>query len=345
MDSGWKIIIILGIVFGLIALPILMNLTSQSEITPNDEFFVVSIGSSPHIDIGLWVLKVDGLVENPLNLSFENITAFSMVSEIVTLKCVDGPKGTANWTGVRLKAVLDMAGLKENATEVVFYGADGYSSSLTIEDASEQDVILAYEMNEEPLPVDQGYPLRIVAPGKYGYKWVKWITHIEIIDYDYKGYWESRGWDDEADITALSDWWVHSILLTIAGFFGALSVLSGFKFSNQVEFGKKLPKMFSKKFHFRMSLIYLSILLPVSIFWAFNAFTKRGSFPNSNHGYLALAVMVLAVIAAISGYLMKKKGDDRDIRTLHLISTLLGYLLLLGTMLTGLITGDVLRIF
>ena len=342
MDKGWKIIIILAIVFGLITLPIIMNLNSQSEITPNDEFFVVSIGSSPQIDIELWVLRVDGLVESPLNFTYENITTFPRISEIETLKCVDGPTGTANWTGVRLKGILEMADLKENATEVVFYGADGYSSSLTIEDASESDVILAYEMNGETLPVDQGYPLRVVAPGKYGYKWVKWITHIEIIDYDYKGYWESRGWDDEADITALTNWWAHSIVLTIAGFFGALSVLSGFKFSNQVEFGKKLPEMFSKKFHFRLSLIYLSILLPVSIFWAFNAFAKRGSFPNSNHGFLASAVMVLAVISLISGYLLRKNRDNVDMRTLHLISTLLGYLLLLGTMLTGVIISGIL---
>lgn len=342
MDKGWKIIIVLAIVFGLFTLPILLNLTSESEITPNDEFFVVSLGSSPQIDVDVWVLRVDGLVENPLNFTYENITSFPRISEIETLKCVDGPTGTANWTGVRLKGILEMADLKENATEVVFYGADGYSSSLTIEDASDSDVILAYEMNGETLPIDQGYPLRVVAPGKYGYKWVKWITHIEIINYDYKGYWESRGWDDEADITALSDWWAHSILLTIAGFFGALSVLSGFKFSKQVEFGKKLPEMFSKKFHFRMSLIYLSILLPVSIIWVFNAFIKRGSFPNSNHGFLASAVMVLAVISLISGYLLRKNRDNVDMRTLHLISTLLGYLLLLGTMLTGIIISGIL---
>lgn len=345
MDKGWKIIIILAIIFGLVILSILANQTSQSEITPNDEFFVVSIGSSPNIDTENWVLSVDGLVENPLNLSYENITTFPVTSEIVTLKCVDGPTGTANWTGVKLKAILDMAFIEENATEVIFYGADRYSSSLTLEDASSSDVILAYEMNGEPLPVDQGYPLRVVAPGKYGYKWVKWITRIEVIDYDYKGYWESRGWDDEADITALSDWWVHSILLTIAGFFGGLSVLSGLKFSDQVKFAKKLPRMFSKKFHVVTSIAYLSILLPVSIFWAINAFDKRGSFPNSNHGFLALAVVLLAGIGAISGYFLRKKSDNEDIRTAHLASTLLGYLLLLGTMLTGLIIGDVIRIF
>lgn len=342
MDKGWKIIISLAIAFGLLILLILVNLTSQSEITPNDEFFVVSIGSSPDIDAGNWILRVDGLVDNPLNLSYENITGFPSTSEIVTLKCVDGPSGTANWTGVRLMAVLNQAGLKENATEIVFYGADGYSSSLTVEDASSSDVILAYEMNEEPLPVDQGYPLRLVAPGKYGYKWVKWITHIEAIDYDYKGFWESRGWDDDADITAISDWWIHSMVLTISAYFGTLSVLSGSRFSEHIEFGKKMPKMFSKKFHMSVSLIYLTILLPVSIFWILSSFDRRGNFPNSNHGFLALAVIVLAVIGAISGYLLRRNKDNVNLRTLHLTSTLLGYILLLGTILTGLIIGGVL---
>jgi len=345
MDKGWKIVIALAIVFGLIIVLIVENFTSQSEITPNDEFFVVSIGDSPVIDAEDWVLRVDGLVENPLNLTYENITAFSSVSEKVTLKCIDGPSGTANWTGVRLKAILDMAGVKENATEVVFYAEDGYSSSLTIKDATSSDVILAYEMNGETLPVDHGYPLRLVVPGKYGYKWVKWMTDIEVIDNDYKGYWESRGWDDDADITALSDWWIHSIILTISAYFGTLAVLSGFKSSKQVKFGEKLPKMFSEKFHFRTSLVYVALLLPVSIFWIFNAFDKRGKFPNSGHGYLALAVTVLAVLGVLSGYLLKRDRDNINMRTFHLTATFLGYLLLLGTMFTGLIAAGVFRLF
>ncbi|UCG70558.1 MAG: molybdopterin-dependent oxidoreductase [Thermoplasmata archaeon] len=345
MDKGWKIIGVLAIVFGLVIVSILMYPTSLSEITPNDEFFVVSKGPSPIIDADNWTLIVDGLVENPLILNYENITGFPKISEIKTLICVAGPSGTANWTGVRLKALLDMAVLKENAAEVVFYAADGYSSSLTIDYASGSDVILAYEMNGETLPIDHGYPLRLVAPGKYGYKWVKWITHIEVVDYDYKGFWESRGYSDEADVTVIIDWWGHSILLTISAYFGSLALLSGFRFSKHVEFRGKLPEMFSRNFHRKISMIYLIILLPVSIFWSFSALDKRGSFPNSNHGYLALAVMILALIAIISGYLLNKHKENKNIRTVHLTSTLLSFLLLLGTMLTGLILGGVLNIY
>lgn len=345
MNKGWKIIISLAIVWSLVALVIVLDFTSQSEITPNDEFFVVSIGDSPVIDPDFWLLEVGGLVENPLNLTYDNITDFPVTSDVVTLKCVDGPTGTANWTGVRLRAILELAGIEENATEVVFYGADGYTSSLSIDDATSPDVLLAYEMNGETLPEDHGYPVRLVVPGKYGYKWVKWITEIEVIDYDYKGYWESRGWDDEADITALSNWWVHSILLTVSGYFGSLAVLSGFRFSKHVNFGKKLPSMFSMKFHMRTSFIYVVTLLSVTIIWILNAIDRRGGFPNSGHGYLALAVAVLALIAGISGYLSKRNRDNINISTLHLTTTFLGYLLLLGAIFTGFVISGIIRIF
>jgi hypothetical protein len=341
MDRGWKIIIVLAIVFGILIAGIILNQSSYTSITPNDKFFVVSKGESPQIDTADWILRVDGLVENSLNLTYENITSFPIVSEIVTLKCVAGPQGTANWTGVRLKALLDMAGIRESAQEVVFYAADGYSSSLIISDATSPDVILAYEMNEETLPVDHGYPVRLVVPGKYGYKWVKWINHIQLVDYDYKGFWESAGWDDDADVTIISDWWIHSVLLSVAGFFGSLSLLSGFRFSKQVKFGSKLPKMFSRKFHIRMSQIFNILLISVALFWIIIAFDKRGNFPNTNHGVLAMIVVILAIFGAVFGYILTFKSEKKYLRLLHLSFNLLGYLLLLGAMLTGLLNSGI----
>ncbi|UCF07830.1 MAG: molybdopterin-dependent oxidoreductase, partial [Thermoplasmata archaeon] len=132
MNKGWKIIIVLAVLFGLLELVLAFTIASQSEITPNDEFFVVDIGDSPAINVDMWRLRVDGLVENELGLSYENITAFPSKSEVVTLRCVDGPTGTADWKGVKVSAILDLAEVKDNATEVVFYAADGYSSSLTL---------------------------------------------------------------------------------------------------------------------------------------------------------------------------------------------------------------------
>jgi hypothetical protein len=338
MKTGYKIILILTIIFGLIEVVLIAGIISQNQITPNDEFFVVDIGDSPIIDVDNWTLEVDGLVANELSLTYDNITSFPSVSEIVTLRCVDGPTGTADWKGVRLSAVLDMAGVLPNATELVFYAADGYSSSITLDYADNDDVILAYEMNGETLPVDHGRPLRLVAPGKFGYKWVKWITHIEVIGHDYRGFWESRGWNDDADI--LMDWGPHAIMLTLSAYIGSLALVSGFRFSKRVEFGYKLPSMFSKKFHLGTSVLYYATMLGTSIYWVNTAFQRKGSFPNVPHGYLALVVMALAILGIVSGLLMKKmKGDD--VRLFHFTVNVLGYLLILGTILTGLVISGI----
>lgn len=340
MDRGIKLILTIAVLFGILISFIVINQGSYTSITPNDRFFVVSIGDSPKIDIQDWVLRVDGLVENPLNLTYENITSFPAVSDVVTLKCVAGPQGTANWTGVRLSAILDMAGIKDGASEVVFFAEDGFSSSLEIADATMPDVILAYEMNGDTLPVDHGYPVRLVVPGKYGYKWVKWIVNIQVVGYDYKGYWESRGWDDDADVSIIYDWWIHSVLLSVAGYFGTLALLSGLRFSKDVKFGRKLPEMFTRKFHIRTSQIYNIILISVTLFWIIITYDKRGNFPNSSHGILALVVMILTISGAVLGYLLKFK-KSKAIRTLHLSLNLMGYLLLLGAILTGILIAGI----
>jgi hypothetical protein len=341
MDRGIKIMIALGIVFGILISLIVVNQGSYTSITPNDRFFVVSIGESPEIDVNEWELKVEGLVDNPITLTYENITSFPVISEVVTLKCVAGPQGTANWTGVRLSAILDLAGIKNESREVVFFAEDGFSSSLEIPEATKPDVILAYEMNGETLPVDHGYPLRLVVPGKYGYKWVKWIVNIQVVDYDYQGYWESRGYDDSADVNIISDWWIHSVLLSVAAYVGTLSLLSGFRFSKEVAFGKKLPEMFSRKFHIRSSQIFNMILITVTLIWIILAVDKRGNFPNTNHGILALVVMLLAIFGAVTGYMLKIKGKNKIIRTAHLSLNLMCYLLLLGAILTGILIAGI----
>lgn len=338
MKTGYKIILILTVIFGLVEAVLIANVILQNQITPNDEFFVVDIGESPEIDSDLWRLSVDGLVENELSLSYDNITSFPSTSEIVTLRCVDGPTGTADWKGVRLSAVLDMAEVLSNATEAVFYAADGYSSSITLDYAQQDDVILAYEMNGEVLSRDHGFPLRLVAPGKYGYKWVKWITHIELVGLDYKGFWESRGWNDDADV--FMDWGPHAIALTFSAYIGSLALVSGFRFSKRVEFGFKLPSMFSRRFHIWTSVLYYATMLGTSLYWAYTAFERKGAFPNVPHGYLALGVMALAVLGIVSGLLMKKiKGDE--IRLFHFTVNVLGYLLILGTIFTGLVISGI----
>lgn len=170
-------------------------------ITPNKDFFVVDIKGTPSIDIKKWRLSVDGEVENPLTFTYEEIKKLPQYSEVALLQCVEGPFGRAKWTGVRLKDVLKLAQPKKGAKEVVFRCEDGYSTSINLTTAKKPDTLLALKMNDEVLPKPHGFPLKVIIPGKFGYKWAKWIRRIEIIDYDYKGYWEKRGWDDEADLS------------------------------------------------------------------------------------------------------------------------------------------------
>jgi DMSO/TMAO reductase YedYZ molybdopterin-dependent catalytic subunit len=150
-------------------------------------------GNSP------WTLTVDGLVQRPLNLTFNEIVALSNTTEYAALYCVDNPQTavtSGNWTGVRLSTILETVGVSEGAFKVAFYAKDGYSTDLNITTAMRQDVILAYQRNGQPL----SETLRLVVPGKWGYKWISEVTHIQLVNYDFKGTWESSGYSDDGDI-------------------------------------------------------------------------------------------------------------------------------------------------
>ena len=145
-------------------------------------------------------LVLDGLVESPLELTLEDLRAMEKTTEYVELYCVDYPtvpveKG--DWTGVRLGLLLEQAGVSPQAVKVAFYDDYGYSTDLTVATGMREDIILAYE--RDGMPLSEG--LRLVVPGKWGYKWISGLTHIEIVDYDFAGVWESRGYSDEAEIT------------------------------------------------------------------------------------------------------------------------------------------------
>jgi DMSO/TMAO reductase YedYZ molybdopterin-dependent catalytic subunit len=177
-----------------------ISLKNADKITKNSSFFSVSIKGVPQIDITKYRLTVDGLVENPQNFSYDEIIKMQQIDETETLTCISLISDKAVWSGVPLSEILKKVKPKNGATEVVFYAADGYSSSIPLENAMKTDVILATEMNGEILPAKHGFPLRLVYPGYYGYKWVKWIAHIKVINYNYKGFWESQGYSNTAKI-------------------------------------------------------------------------------------------------------------------------------------------------
>ena len=187
-------------------------------VTPNDMFYVVSknvLDPELHVEAGangseVWNLQVDGLASGSYTLSHAELVALPSVEEYVTLECISNLVGghlisNAHWKGVRLRDLLERAGgAPEGTLKIVFRAADNYSSSIPLSVAMEPEVILAYEMNGEPLPPSHGFPARLLVPGRYGMKSVKWVTRIEAVDYDHQGYWEERGWSDECIVKTTS---------------------------------------------------------------------------------------------------------------------------------------------
>ena len=142
-------------------------------------------------------LTVEGLVENPLNLNGSEILAMPASTVNAELVCVDFPGKIlmeGNWTGIKLRTLLEEAKPLPSAIKVAFFAADGYSTDLTVETAMRDDIILAYEKDGVSFT-----NLRLVVPGKWGYKWISQLTRIELVDYNFLGHWESSGYSDEAD--------------------------------------------------------------------------------------------------------------------------------------------------
>lgn len=158
---------------------------------------------SQGIDINKWTLLVDGFVKNPLNLTYDELKALPAVTIFAELICYpNAPVTEGLWTGVQLSYLLNLAGAKPEAIDMVFIAVDDFSSSLPVSEIQNRpDILLAYEKDGEPLTQRDGFPVIIVAPGQGGYKWVKYVTHIELVDYDHKGYWESVGYPDDAVLT------------------------------------------------------------------------------------------------------------------------------------------------
>lgn len=147
-----------------------------------------------------WRLIVDGFVQDPLNLTFDELVEMPRSTVNAELYCVDYPTNIVakgNWTGVRIGLLLETAGVSPEAVKVAFYAEDGFTTDLTVMTATREDIILAYEKDGEPLTEK----IRLVVPGKWGYKWIHGVNHIELVDYDFKGFWESRGYSDTAEIS------------------------------------------------------------------------------------------------------------------------------------------------
>jgi len=184
------------------------------EVTSTRDFYIVSKnppGLDPDVDRSAWILDVRGLVGRPVRFGYEDLTGMRpLVTRYHTLECISNEVGgdlisNAQWRGIRLRDLLQRAGgVKPTATKIAFACADGYTESIPVADALNPETLLVWEMNGEPLPKGHGFPVRLLVPGLFGMKNPKWITKIEAVDYDFKGYWERSGWSDKAVVKTMS---------------------------------------------------------------------------------------------------------------------------------------------
>jgi DMSO/TMAO reductase YedYZ molybdopterin-dependent catalytic subunit len=160
-----------------------------------------SIKGPQRVDRANYTLAVDGLVRENKTFTYDEVIgSHARYRKMVTLYCVEGWDVTILWDGVLVRDLIDEAGADPGATSVVFYAADGYSTSLPLGYVRDRDILMAYAMNNVTLPAERGFPFQLVAEDRWGYKWIKWITRIELTNLSYYGYWESRGYSNSGDL-------------------------------------------------------------------------------------------------------------------------------------------------
>lgn len=185
----------------------------DSWITPTSDLFRVGHYNRPVIQESEWNLVVDGLVKNPLLLTLDELRSRPKMEQVFTLECAGnrgfssfiGAVHNAKWIGTSLASVLEEAGVMDDGIEVVFWGSDSgqeeirgnsvtqnFARSMSIEDAMDPNVMLCYEVNDQPLPNEHGFPLRLIAPGWYGVANVKWLKKIELRDSRFMGKFMAR---------------------------------------------------------------------------------------------------------------------------------------------------------
>ena len=198
--------------------PVVVSAGAQVEgavpvITPNADFYLIDTAlAPPPVNLQTWTLNITGMVDTPITLTFDDLVELSKTERIVTLSCVSNGVGgslvgTAKWLGVPLRDVLEMAGVQDGATQIVGRSIDGFTVGFPTEAAFDgRDALIAIGMNDEPLPVEHGYPARLVVAGLYGYvSATKWLDEIELTTWDgFDAYWVPRGWSKTGPIKTQS---------------------------------------------------------------------------------------------------------------------------------------------
>jgi DMSO/TMAO reductase YedYZ molybdopterin-dependent catalytic subunit len=177
---------------------------TREELTSNEDFYRIDINTrSPVLHEDEWLLATGGLFEDPRDLSLADLIAFSPTTQPITLSCISNRIGgdligSSNWTGARLRDVIESLGILAEAQALVLTAADGFHETVVMQDMLDPRTLLVYGMNDETLPVDHGFPLRVYIPNRYGMKQPKWIVGMTAVPEEEDGYWVKRGWSREA---------------------------------------------------------------------------------------------------------------------------------------------------
>ena len=172
------------------------------QLSSVNDFRENSIKGPQTINTSTYYLKITGLVGIQKNYTYDEIlTTFQQYKKVVTLDCVEGWSVKILWEGILVKDLLSEVQPDSNASVIIFKAIDGYSTSFHLNYTTENNILLAYKMNNATLPPERGFPFQLVAESKWGYKWIKWVTEIELSDnLYYKGYWERRGYSNNGDL-------------------------------------------------------------------------------------------------------------------------------------------------
>jgi DMSO/TMAO reductase YedYZ molybdopterin-dependent catalytic subunit len=161
-----------------------------------------SIKGSQKVNIDEYRLEIIGLIQEAKTFTYQDILDnHKHYKKVATLYCVEGWDAKILWEGILVRDLIGIDNIKPEAKTVIFHAQDGYTTSFPVDYIMDNDILLAYKMNEIILPAVRGFPFQLVAESKWGYKWIKWVTKIELSDdEDYQGFWESRGYNNEGDL-------------------------------------------------------------------------------------------------------------------------------------------------
>jgi DMSO/TMAO reductase YedYZ molybdopterin-dependent catalytic subunit len=178
--------------------PVEVRAYEGADLSSVNDFRENSIKGVQHVDPATYRLEITGLVSSPLSLTLDQVVDRIRYKKVVTLHCVEGWDATILWEGVKVKDLLVAAGYDPKATTLIFTAYDGYTTSHPLAYVTGNDILLAYRMNDIAVPDERGFPFVLVAEDKWGYKWIKWVTKIEVSDdAAFRGYWESRGYNQD----------------------------------------------------------------------------------------------------------------------------------------------------